>query len=146
MVALRKMNAPVEPNLIVWPQVDEDLLGTFPPVIRAVVKALGFIRAREFLAEHGGVNQHIPQFKSFALGLADDELVRLRISLKDHLDTAGRIWLPKPDKLFIIARNTQIRKDKKHTSINKLAKLNKLSSRHILNICRETDDRQIDLF
>ncbi|NOT66372.1 MAG: DNA-binding protein [Methylotenera sp.] len=129
-----------------FPSVDEELLKTFPPVIRAVVKALGFARARDFLETHGGVNVHLPQFKSHALGLADDELARLRHTLAGHIDAAGRLWLPKPDKLFIMVRNTQIRHDKKHLSINKLARLNNLSSRHILNICRETDERQFDLF
>lgn len=141
------MNAPIDHKQVVeFPLVDEELLRNFPPVIRAVVKALGFVRGRDFLAEHGGISQHIPQFHSKALGLADDELARLRITLADHIDAAGRIWLPKPDKLFIMVRNTQIRKDKKNTSINQLAKLNNLSSRHILNICRESDERQFDLF
>lgn len=143
------MNLPLETIALpanTFPVVEDELLRQFPPVIRAVVKALGFMRGRDFLAEHGGINQHIPQFKSHALGLSDHELARLRHTLKDHIDAAGRIWLPKPDKLFIMVRNTQIRRDKKHTSINKLAKLNKLSSRHILNICRETDERQFDLF
>ena len=143
------MNLPIETIALpanTFPVVEDELLRQFPPVIRAVIKALGFMRGRDFLAAHGGINQHIPQFKSHALGLSDHELARLRHTLKDHIDAAGRIWLPKPDKLFIMARNTQIRRDKKHTSINKLAKLNKLSSRHILNICRETDERQFDLF
>lgn len=144
--ARQLMNAPDKIISNNQPAVDEDLLRNFPPVLRAVVKALGFVRAREFLDEHGGINQHIPLYHSRALGLSDDELAKLRVTLVDHLDAAGRIWLPKPDKLFMMVRNTQIRKDKKHTSINKLAKANKLSSRHILNICRETDEAQFDLF
>jgi len=129
-----------------WPTIDDEVLRTLPPVLRAVVRALGFGRARDFLATHGGINQHIPKHKSHALGLDDGELARLRVVLADHMDAAGRIWLPKPDKLFNMVRNTQIRKDKSRMSINGLAKAHQLSSRHILNICRETDDRQIDLF
>lgn len=144
------MNMPADHQLSdfanTFPVVDEELLRNFPPVIRAVVKALGFVRGRDFLAEHGGIHQNLPQHHSRALGLADDELARLRITLAYHLDENGRIWLPKPDKLFIMVRNTQIRKDRKHTSINKLAKLNKLSDRQILNICHESDERQFDLF
>lgn len=144
------MNMPADNQLSeftnTFPVVDEELLRQFPPVLRAVVKAFGFVRARDFLAEHGGILHNIPKFKSHALGLSADELARLRFTLKDHLDENGRIWLPKADKLFMMVRDTQIRKDKKHTSTNKLAKLNKLSSRHILNICRESDDRQFDLF
>lgn len=71
------MNAPINPIASELPAVDEELLGNFPPVVRAVVKALGFVRARDFLSEHGGVNQHIPQYKSHALGLTDEELANL---------------------------------------------------------------------
>ena len=90
-----------------FPAVDEELLKTLPPVLRAVVRALGFGRAREWLADHGGVNVSIPAYRTQALGLEPDELARLRITL---------------------------------------ARRNHLSSRQILNICREDDDRQFDLF
>ena len=129
-----------------FPAVDEELLKTLPPVLRAVVRALGFGRAREWLADHGGVNVSIPAYRTQALGLEPDELARLRVTLAPHLDAAGRVWLPKADKLFILVRNAQIRKDKVHTSINALARINRLSSRQILNICREEDDGQYDLF
>lgn len=128
------------------PYVDEDLLRTLPPVLRAVVRALGFGRARDFLSEHGGVNVSIPLHRSRVLGLSDMELPRLREHLAPHLDAAGRIWLPKADKLFIRVRDAQIRKDRHHTSIRVLAHQNHLSSRQILNICREDDDRQFALF
>ena len=62
------------------------------------------------------------------------------------MDAAGRVWMPKADKLFNRARDTQIRKERRHTSISALARAHDLSSRHILNICREDDDRQFDLF
>lgn len=129
-----------------FPAVDEELLKTLPPVLRAVVRALGFGRAREWLADHGGVNVSIPAYRTQALGLEPDELARLRVTLTPHLDAAGRCWLPKADKLFIRVRDAQIRKDRNHASINTLARRNQLSSRQILNICREEDDRQFDLF
>ena len=40
-----------------WPTIDDEVLRTLPPVLRAVVRALGFGRARDFLATHGGNNQ-----------------------------------------------------------------------------------------
>ncbi|KLT21374.1 DNA-binding protein [Ralstonia solanacearum] len=129
-----------------YPAVDEDLLRTLPPVLRAVVRALGYGRARDWLTHHGGVNVSIPQYRTHALGLEADELARLRTTLAPHLDSDGRCWLPKADKLFIRVRDAQIRKDRHNASINALARRHHLSSRQIVNICREDDDRQLDLF
>lgn len=129
-----------------WPAVDEALLRTLPPVLRGVVGALGFVRAREFLVAHGGVNVVIPRQRTAALGLAPDELARLRKMLVVHMDAAGRVWMPKADKLFQRARDTQIRKDRQHHSIAALARAHNLSSKQICNICREWDERQFDLF
>ncbi|WP_416242755.1 hypothetical protein ACLSSQ_11640 [Azospira sp. APE16] len=145
----QRQTLPVDPavdQVDSFPAVDEELLKTLPPVLRAVVRALGFGRAREWLADHGGVNVTIPAFRTIALNLEPDELVRLRATLAPHLDAAGRCCLPKADKLFIRVRDAQIRKDRASTSINTLARRNRLSSRQILNICREDDDRQFDLF
>lgn len=145
----QRQTLPAAPNLEredSFPAVDEELLKTLPPVLRAVVRALGFGRAREWLADHGGVNVSIPAYRTQALGLEPDELSRLRVTLAPHLDAAGRCWLPKADKLFQRVRDTQIRKDRRHKSISALAREHHLSSRQILNICREDDDRQFDLF
>lgn len=129
-----------------YPAVDEELLKTLPPVLRAVVRALGFGRARIWLVDHGGINVSIPARRTRALDLEADELMRLRATLAPHLDAAGRCWLPKADKLFIRVRDVQIRMDRQSASINALARRNSLSSRQILNICREGDDKQFDLF
>jgi len=137
-------HVPAKP--LAWPAVDDDLLRTLPPVLRGVVMALGFMRAREFLAAHGGVNVCIPKHRTAALGLEPDELSRLRQALVLHMDAAGRVWMPKADKLFKRARDTQIRKDRTNTSISALARAHDLSSKQICNICRETDERQFDLF
>lgn len=135
---------PVKP--LVWPVVDDELLSTLPPVLRGVVMALGFMRARSFLVAHGGVNVCIPKHRTVGLGLNVDELARLRQALALHMDAAGRVWMPKADKLFKRARDTQIRKDRKTTSISALAREHDLSSKQICNICRESDERQFDLF
>ena len=129
-----------------WPDVDPELLRTLPPVLGAVVRALGFGRSKAFLAVHGSVNVIVPKRRCAGLGLGQDELERLREALEPHMDAAGRVWMPKPDKLFIRVRNAQIKREKYNTTINGQARQYKLSSRHILNIRRETDDRQIDLF
>lgn len=134
----------VEP--IDWPVVDEELLKVLPAVLRAVVRALGYGRARDWLVEHGGVNVSVPARRTTALGLEPGELARLRAALAPHLDDNGRVAMPKPDKLFQIARNAQIRRDRDSTSLAALARKNRLTSRMILNICREGDDRQADLF
>lgn len=129
-----------------YPSVDEALLRSFPPVLHAVVRALGYTRARDFLHLQGGVNVSIPKHHSQTLGLQPDELNRLRHSLAAHLDANGRVTLPKADKLIIRVRDTQIRRDKQYSSIRLLAHQYNLSSRQIQNICREGDDRQLDLF
>lgn len=135
----------VEP--LVWPAVDEELLKVLPAVLRAVVKALGYARARDWLVDHGGVNACIPLHRTAALGVAPDELARLRIALAPHLDDNGRVALPKVDKLFQIARNAQIRKDRRNAaSLTTLARQHRLTSRMICNICRDGDDRQAELF
>lgn len=126
--------------------MDEELLKVLPAVLRAVVKALGYARAKEWLVDHGGVNVSIPMHRTEALGLAPAELARLRFALATHLDDTGRVAMPKADKLFQIARNAQIRKDRAHASLAALAHRHRLTSRMICNICREGDDRQIDLF
>lgn len=131
---------------MIWPTVDPELLRTLPPVLGAVVRALGFGRAREFLSAHGGVNVIVPKFRCAGLGLEPDELARLRETLAPHMDAAGRVWMPKPDKLFIRVRDAQIKRDKYNASINGQARQYNLSSRQILNIRREGDDRQADLF
>lgn len=131
---------------MIWPAVDPELLRTLPPVLGAVVRALGFGRAKAFLVDHGGVNVNIPKFRSAGLGLEHEELARLRETLAPHMDAAGRVWMPKPDKLFQRVRDAQIRRDKHRASINTQARENNLSSRQILNIRRDGDDRQADLF
>lgn len=134
----------VEP--LVWPAVDDELLKVLPAVLRAVVRALGYARARAWLADHGGVNVHVPARHTPTLGLEPAEHARLAHALAPHLDDNRRVWCPKADKLFQLARNAQIRRDRHQASIATLARRNGLSSRHILNICREGDDRQADLF
>ncbi|NTZ82388.1 DNA-binding protein [Burkholderia metallica] len=129
-----------------YPNVDDELLKTLPPVLRAIVRALGFGRAREWLTHHGGVNVTIPIYRTRALHLEPDELARLREMLAPHLDADGRCTLPKADKLFIRVRDAQIRKDRSDASITSLARRHHLSSRQIVNICREVDERQMDLF
>lgn len=133
-----------------WPTVDAELLAVLPPVLKAMVRAMGYFRAREWLETHGGVNINIPQAKEEAHGLERDELARLRITLAPHMDAAGRVWLPKVDKLWQLARNASIRASVDRCSIREQALSYRLSSRQITNIRREGDgagaDGQMDLF
>jgi len=129
-----------------WPSLDDDFLSTLPAVLRAVVRALGFTRAGDWLQEYGGVNCNVPAFRERAMGLAPEELARLRITLRPHLDANGRLWLPKADKLYQRIRNTQIRKDRGAASLSTLAHRYRLSSRQIQNICSDEEDAQLDLF
>lgn len=131
-----------------WPAVDASLIALLPPVLKAVVRALGYVRAREWLDTHGGVNVNIPSYKDAALDLQPDELARLRETLAQHMDAAGRVWMPKPDKLWQLARNASIRACADQASIRDQAFQYRLSSRQITNIRRESnsDDGQLGLF
>lgn len=146
LTASRRHPAPEDHPELDWPALDPELLKALTPITRAVVRALGYGRAREFLFEHGGVTCHIPMRKVQVLGLTEVELARLRISLAPHLDDNHQIDLPKADKLFQLARNAQIRQDRQRFSLSQLARANHLTSRHIQNICREEDGDQFSLF
>ena len=127
------------------PHTDPAILATLPPVLRGVVKALGLNRARQWLIDRGGVNITLPMRQG--QGLSQEETKRLRQALADHMDGTGRIWLPKADKLLKYARDQQIRIERHHQSINKLARHYHLSSRQIVNICNEeTNNQQGNLF
>ncbi|WP_306602507.1 hypothetical protein [Azonexus sp.] len=136
-----------------WPMVDTELLSLLPPVLKAVVKALGYVRAREWLETRGGVNVNIPVLKGEALGLKADEMARLRIVLAAHMDAAGRVSMPKADKLWQVARNVAICKTSTQYSIRDQALAYRLTGRQITNIRRNGDtginpagDGQLDLF
>lgn len=118
-------------------EINQRLISSLPPVLKAVVMALGLGRARVFLIEHGGVNINIPKFRvDNSLGLNENELASMNKYLECHMNENGRLWLPKVDKLFIFERNIQIIKDKSNLSIHGLAKKYNLSSKQIMNICR----------
>jgi len=130
-----------------FPDVDPALLATLPPVLRAIVKALGYARAAEWLQDCGGINIHVPLHKAKALGLQADELNRLRQVLQPHLDSNNRFWCPKADKLLAKARNASIIANAHRESIAQQARIYKLSSRQITNIRGEgVNWQQVDLF
>ncbi len=129
------------------PDVDGELLALLPPILRAVVRALGLARAIDFLRDHGGINVHIPLHKTAALSLEADELARLRHTLEPHLDSNRRVTLPKFDKLIALYRNAAIVNGMARESIAQQARLYGLTSRHITNIRQAGKDTdQLDLF
>lgn len=67
------------------PSIDENLLKQLPPVLRAVVKALGFCRAKKFLEEYGGTPIRIRG----AIGLSPKEIDNLEKELKLHIIGTG---------------------------------------------------------
>ncbi|MDR2014748.1 MAG: hypothetical protein LBP99_03885, partial [Azoarcus sp.] len=77
------------------PAVNDELLRTLPPVLRAVVRALGLMRAQEWLRDYGGVTINLPQYRTGALSLSPVELEAMRATLAPHLDADGRFWSPK---------------------------------------------------
>ncbi|WP_445368821.1 hypothetical protein ACH5Y9_05385 [Methylomonas sp. BW4-1] len=129
-----------------FPDVAPELLSTLPPVLRAVVLALGFIRAQEWLRDYGGVNIHLPRHKSSALGLSEDEFMRLRHKLKAHMDENGRVTCPKADKLLRVHRNHAITANMHKESIAQQARMYNLCSKQIQNIRRDADDWNMSIF
>ena len=144
-----------------WPAVDDELLRSLPPVLRAVVKALGFGRAREFLENRGGAPVWVPAFKQAAWGLTPDEMNRMRLALEPHLNETRRITLPKVDKLFLKYRNEQIARDRGERTVREISQSHALTTRQVQNIFRQAEGeairpkdapeaafkrRQIDLF
>ena len=128
-----------------FPPVDEALLKQLPPVLRAVVKALGFARAQEFLKEHGGtpVRVHL----AGGMGLSTDEVDRLNLTLDSHLRNEGVVFLPKADKLMANVRNRQIMLERRNNTLSVLAKTYHLTTRHVQNICKpEEENLQPTLF
>jgi len=112
-------------------------IDSLPYVLKAIIKALGILRAQEFLIKHGGTQVFIPKNHSVTLGLTDFELKSLRAELNNYLNESSKITLPKVDKIFISFRNFEIQAQKDHHSIDELAKMYNLTSRHILNILKQ---------
>lgn len=125
-----------------WPPVDEEALQPLPPVLRAMVKALGFGRASVFLQEYGGIPFTLPKLKDSKMGLMPDELERLRVTLKPHLDADNRIALPKADKLLAYVRNQEIAKHKDSESIVQQARRYHLTTRRVISL-RSGHEREI---
>lgn len=126
----------------------EALRSTFPPVLRAIVGALGIVRAQEFLKQHGGTFVYLPKHDGSSLGLTLAELTLLREALADHLKNESKLALPKADKIFNVFRDIELRLNRSRYTLNELAKMAGLSSRHVQNICRvvNADSSQDDLF
>lgn len=131
------------PVPVEWPQADDDLLRTLPPVLRAVVRALGFGRARDFLERRGGAPIWVPSIKQAAFGLTPDELNRLRITLDPHLNESRRITLPKVDKLFLKYRNEQIARERGERTVRDIAQTHALTTRQVTNIFRQAEGEAI---
>lgn len=126
-----------------WPPIDEEALQPLTPVLRAMVKALGFGRASVFLQEYGGIPFTLPKLKDNKMGLMPDELARLRITLKQHLDADNRIALPKADKLLAYVRNLEITKHKDTESIVQQARRYRLTTRRVISL-RSGHEREVN--
>lgn len=131
-----------------WPDVPDNILRMLPPVLRAIVRALGINRATRWLKTYGGIYVYLPKMPTYALDLTKEEIIRMQIALELHVSSKRLVTIPKADKIMAIIRNEQIRADRKRLSLSTLARRNNLTMRHIGNICRQTQDNdpQKDLF
>ena len=99
---------------------DAERVLALPPLLRAIVTALGWDRAMDILRRHGGTRVTIPKHRSHVLGLSDTELKALRRALALHIsaDLARNVLhLPKVDKLMLQLRNDRIRSQRSHSSL-----------------------------
>ncbi|GAB6139899.1 hypothetical protein JCM14076_06280 [Methylosoma difficile] len=126
----------------------EAIRSTFTPVMRAIVGALGIVRAQEFLKQHGGTYITLPKHDGSRLGLNTEELTKLHQALADHLRNDCHIALPKADRIFNVFRNIELRLNRHQYTLNELATMAGISSRHVQNICKQVkvDSLQDDLF
>lgn len=122
-----------------WPEVDDEVLKQAPPVMRAIVKALGFGRASEFLQQHGGLPFMLPKVKETKRGLMADEIQRLRITLLPFLNARNMVDLPKADKLLSHMRNQEIMSHKDKESITQQARKYNLTKRQVQNLRNEQE-------
>lgn len=131
-----------------WPEVPDNILKMLPPVLRAIVRALGITRATRWLKTYGGIYIYLPKMSTYTLDLTKEELVRMQIALNPHISSKRIVTIPKADKIMAIIRNQQIRADRRRLSLSCLARRNNLTIRHIGNICRakQDDDPQKELF
>ena len=120
------------------PAINLSLLSS---VARAIVRALGVVRALEFLSEFGGVAITLPQHHTDRLKLSPEEHRALRHALAQHLDADERFWCPKCDKVILRLRDEQIRSERDFASIPAIARKYRLTDRHIINICHAREPR-----
>lgn len=130
---------------LTWPTVEDAILSGLPPVLRAIVRALGYQRAQEWLRQHGGGHVYLPVHTTTTLGLDAEEIARLNVTLAPHLDDQRRFTAPQPGKLLARARDAEIKRTKATMTIRDQARTHGLSTRHVLNIRRPDDSGQMEL-
>jgi hypothetical protein len=140
-----------------WPHVDTEMLQLLPAQLRAIVRALGVERARDWLETHGGTMVKIAVRDGESQGLTAEEMERMRITMAPHMLSDRRISVPKVDKLWQYARNTSIHQTRDRYTIREQALAFRLTTRQVINIRREAgqaddteasekDTGQLDLF
>lgn len=142
------MTGQPEQTPLQWPDVPDNILKMLPPVLRAIVRALGISRATCWLKTYGGIYIYLPKIAAYALELTREEIIRMQIALEPHVSAKRIVTIPKADKILAHIRNEQIRADRKNLSLSALARRNNLTTRHIINICNSKPDSvtQAELF
>lgn len=110
------------------------------PMLRRLTRSIGIGGTMQLLRQRGGYRLCVPRDPQRS-ELTNYLTVAQVQSLIDEFGAGLPITLPKPDKLYLCARNSEIRKE--HDAGDSLATLAMrygLTSRHIANIIAANDD------
>lgn len=111
----------------------------YTPMLRRLIRAIGIGGTTALLRWRGGCRlclPHDPRRSELAQYLSVGQVQ----ALIDTFGAGSRITLPKPDKLYLQARNREIRDAHTRDSLAALAMRYGLTTRQIMNIVAVNDD------
>lgn len=124
------------------PDLDVSL---YTPMLRRLLRAIGIGGTTALLRWRGGCRLCLPQSPERS-ELRHYLTYSQAQGLIDEFGAGMCITLPKPDKLFIAARNAEIRSEHlEGDSLATLALRYGLTTRHITNIIASNDDQYADV-
>jgi hypothetical protein len=117
----------------------------YTPMLRRLLRAIGIGGTTALLRWRGGCRLCLPQSPERS-ELSQYLTYAQAQGLIDEFGAGMWITLPKPDKLYIAARNAEIRSEHSNgDSLATLALRYGLTTRHITNIIASNDDQYADV-